>query len=100
MSVPRLDPLFHRPWPVRVALQKFFVVVGLDYERVHLSKPFHDHLGGVAQVGNEPEAARSRIKCEADGIDRVVRHRKTLHQNVTNLELSAGPKDPPVAMSI
>ena len=35
MSVPRLDPLFHRPGPMRVALQKFFVVVSLDHERVH-----------------------------------------------------------------
>jgi hypothetical protein len=100
MSVPGLDPLFHRPRPMSVALQQFFVVVSFNHERVHVPKPFHDHLGGVTQVGDKPEAARSGIKREADGIDRVMRHRKRLHKDVANLELGAGAKYPPVPMSI
>ncbi len=56
MSVSRLDPLFHRPRPVRVILQKFFVVVSLDHERLHFSQPFSDQLGDVTEVGNKPEA--------------------------------------------
>jgi len=75
-------------------------MVGFDYERVDLSKPFHDHLCGVTEVGDKPEAARSGIKREADGIDRVVRHRKSLDQDIANLELGAGAKDSPVPMSI
>jgi hypothetical protein len=100
MPVPRLDPLFHWPRPMGVALQKFFVVVGLDYERMHFPKPFHDHLRGVTQVGDKPEAARSGIKRETNGIDRVVWHRKSLDKDVADLELGAGAKNPPVSMSI
>src|SRR5438552_15797233 len=75
-------------------------MVGFDHERVHLSKPFHNHLSGVTEVGDKPEAARSGIKREADGIDRVVRHRKSLDKDVANLEFGAGAKDSPVPMSI
>src|SRR5438270_13688026 len=75
-------------------------MVGFDHERVHLSKPFHNHLCGVTEVGDKPEAARSGIKREADGIDRVVRHRKSLDKDVANLELGAGAKDSPVPTSI
>jgi hypothetical protein len=57
MSVPRLDPLFHRPRPMRVVLQKFFVVIGLDHERLHFAQPFSDQLGHITEVGDKPETA-------------------------------------------
>ena len=57
MTVPRLDSLFHRPRPMRVVLQKFFVVIGLDHERLHLSQAFGDQLGHVTEIGDKPEAA-------------------------------------------
>src|SRR5438874_2531519 len=74
MSVPRLDALFHRPRPVRVVLQKFFVVISFDYERLHFSQAFDDQLCHVTEVGDKPEAARAGVKHEPEGINRVVRH--------------------------
>ena len=38
MAVPRLDSLFHRPGPMRIVLQKFFVVIRLDHQRLHLAQ--------------------------------------------------------------
>ena len=40
-----------------IVLQKFFVVIRLDHERVHLSQPLDHHLGRVTEIGDEPEAA-------------------------------------------
>jgi hypothetical protein len=100
MSVPGLDPLLYRPGTMGVALQKFFVVIRFDDERVHLAQSFHDHFGCVAEIGDEPETTRTGVKREPDGIDRVVRHRESLHGDVANLELGAGPKDSPIPMSI
>jgi len=57
MSVPRLDALFHRPRPVRVVLQKFFVVIRFDHERLHFSQAFDDQLGHVTEVSDKPKAA-------------------------------------------
>ena len=56
VPVPRLDSLFHRPRPMRVVLQKFFVVIGLDHQRLNLSQTFDDHFGHVSEVGNKAEA--------------------------------------------
>src|SRR5438093_4531146 len=100
MSVPRLNPLFHRPGPMGIVLQKFFVVVCFDDQGMNLPKPFHNHLGRVTEIGDESESARSRIERESDRIDRVVRDREGLDQNIANGELGAGAEDPPVAMSI
>lgn len=36
MTMPRLDPLLHRPGPVRILLQKFLVVIRLDDKGLHL----------------------------------------------------------------
>ena len=38
MSVTRLDALLHRPRPMRIVLQHFFVVVGFDHERLHFAR--------------------------------------------------------------
>jgi len=57
MTMPRLNPLFHRPRPMRVVLQKFFVVIGLDHERLHLAQAFDDQFSHVTEIGNEPKAA-------------------------------------------
>jgi len=40
MAMARHDPLFHRPGAMRIALQKFFVVVGFDDQGVYLAQPF------------------------------------------------------------
>ena len=57
MPVSRLDALFHRPRPVPVVLQKFFVVISLDHERLHRSQTFSDQFGYVTEIGDKPEAA-------------------------------------------
>jgi len=100
MSVPRLDALFHRPRPVRVVLQKFFVVISLDHERLHFSQAFDDQLGHVTEVGNKPEAALAGVKHEPQRIHRVVRDGERLHGDIANGKLGSGRKDPPVAVCL
>ena len=55
MTVPRHDPLFHRPGTMRIVLQKFFVVIGLDHERVHFAQTLDQHFGRVTEIGDESE---------------------------------------------
>jgi hypothetical protein len=95
-----LDALFHRPRPVRIVLQKFFVVVGLDHDRADFAQALDDHPRCIAEVGDEPETARAGVKREADRVDRVMRDQKRLHGDVANREFCAGAKNPPVTMSI
>ena len=42
---------------MRIVLQKFFVVIGLDHERLHLAQSFDDQFGHVTEIGDESEAA-------------------------------------------
>ena len=100
VTMPRHNPLLHRPRPMQIALQQFFVVIGFDDEGMHLPQPFHDHLGRVTEIGDKSERVRSGIKREANRIDRVMRHRESLHRNVANLELRASPKDSPMPVLI
>src|SRR5450755_2110680 len=99
MTVTRLDPLLHRPWPVRIVLQKFFVVIRLDHERVDLAQSLDHHLGRVTKIGNEPERARARVKRVADWIDRIVRDGKSLNRDIADRKIRTGPKQPPVPVS-
>jgi len=88
--MPRLDSLFNRPRPMRVALQKFFIVIGLDHQRAHLAQPLDDHLGHITEIGDKPEAACAGLKDESQRINRVMRDRKCLHGDVANRKLGAG----------
>ena len=99
MPVARLDPLLHRPRPMRIVLQKFFVMIRFDHERVHLAQSLDDHLRRVTEIGDETEPARSGVKGKSERIDRIVRHGKSLHRDVANRKLRAGPKNPPVPVS-
>src|SRR5205807_9497402 len=94
MSMPRLDALFHRPGTVRVVLQKFFIVIGLDHQCLHMTQPFHDHFGNVTEIGNKSEAAGTGGKHESERIDRVMRHGKRLYCNVAVEKLLNGRKEP------
>ena len=98
--MPRLDALFHRPGTVRVVLQKFFVVIGLDNQCLHMAQPFHDHFGNVTEIGNKSEAAGTGGKHEPERIDRVVWHGKRLHCYVADRKLRPGHKEPPIATSL
>jgi hypothetical protein len=98
MAMPRHDALFHRPGTMRVILQKFFVVIGLDDKCVHFAQTFDQHLGRVTQIGDKPEPAIADMKSIADRLDRVVGDGESLDENVANSEFSAGPKDAPVSM--
>ena len=97
--MPGLDALFHRPGTVRVVLQKFFIVIGLDHQCLHMAQPFHDHFGNVTEIGNKSEAAGTGGKHEPERIDRVVRHGKRLHCHVADRKLRPGHKEPPIATS-
>jgi len=97
--MPRLDALFHRPGTVRVVLQKFFIVIGLDHKCLHMAQPFHDHFGNVTEIGNKSEAAGTGGKHEPERIDRVMRHGKRLHCHVADGKFRPGRKEPPIATS-
>ena len=99
MTVARLDPLLHRPGPMRIVLQKFFVVVRLDHERVDLAQPLDHHLCRVTKIGNEPKRARAGVKRVADRIDRIVRDGKSLNGDIADRKIRTGPKQPPVPVS-
>ena len=43
---------------MRIVLQKFFVVIRLDHERVDVAQPLDHHLRRVTEIGNESERAR------------------------------------------
>ena len=99
MTVTRLNPLLHRPWPMRIVLQKFFVMIRLDHERVDLAQPLDHHLRRVTKIGNEPERARTGMKRVPDRIDRIVRDRESLNGDIADRKVRAGPKQPPVPVS-
>src|SRR5712692_5531047 len=98
MSVPRLNALFHRPRPMWIVLQHFFVVVRLDDQRLHFTQALDQHLGGITKIGNESEATRASVKSETNRIYRVMRHRERLHGDITNRKLRAGAEDAPVTV--
>ena len=81
---------------MRIVLQKFFVVICLDHERVDVAEPFDHHLGRVTQIGNEPERARAGVKRVSDRIDRIVRDGESLHGDIADRKIRAGLKQPPV----
>ena len=94
----RLDSLFHRPRPMRIILQEFFVMIGFDDERLDLAQAFHNHFCRVAEIGDETETARARVTGESKWIDSVVWHGECLHGHVADGELGARAKDSPVAI--
>lgn len=98
MPVPRLDPLLYRPGPMRIVLQKFFVVIRLDHQRVDLAQPLDHHLGRVTKIGDESERARAGMKRVPDRIDRVVRDGKSLDGDIADRKIRTSPKQPPVAV--
>ena len=100
MPVPRLDTLFDRPRPVFVILQKFFIMISFNHERLDFSQPFSDQFGHVTKVSNKTEAARAGLKHESDRVYRVVRHGESLQRDIANRELSASRKQSPVPASL
>ena len=99
MTVTRLDSLLHRPGAMWIVLQKFFVVIRLDHERVDLAQPLDHHLCRVTKIGNKPERVPAGVKRVPDGIDRIVRNGKSLNGDIADRKVRAGPKQPPVPVS-
>ena len=87
MAMARLDSLFHRPRPMFIVLQKFFVMICLDYKRVHFAQSLDDHLGRITEVCDETEAARASVKSEPDRIDGIMRHGKRLNRDIADRKL-------------
>ena len=96
MTMSRLDPLLDRPWPMRIGLQHFFVMIRLDHERMHFAQTLDDHFRGVPKIGDEPERALAGMKRVSDRIDRVVPDRKRLNVDISDVEIRAGLEEPPV----
>ena len=42
---------------MRIALQKFFVVVRLDDNRSHFAQPLNNHPRRIPEIGDETETA-------------------------------------------
>jgi hypothetical protein len=82
-----------------IVLQKLFVVIRLDDESVGPAQPFNEQFSRITKIGDKAETARTGVKSEPDRVDRVMRHRECLHENVANRKLSASAKNPPIAMS-
>jgi len=83
---------------MRIILQKFFVVIRLDDERVNLAQPLDHHLRRVTKIGDEPECARAGVKRVPDGIDRIVRDGKSLNGDIADRKVRTGPKQLPVSV--
>ena len=98
VAMSRHDPLLHRPGPMRIVLQKLFVVVRLDHERVDLAQPLHHHLRRITKIGNETEATIAGVKSVTDWLYGIVWDGKTLHQDIADGELGAGAKNSPVSV--
>src|SRR5215212_7322370 len=98
MSMARHDPLLHRPGTKLTSLEQLLVVVRLDYERVHFTQALDQHLGRIPKIGDEPEPAAPCVKRVADGLDRIMRHRKRLHRDVADREVAARPEKAPITM--
>ncbi|PYJ11442.1 MAG: hypothetical protein DMF06_02705 [Verrucomicrobia bacterium] len=83
---------------MRIALQKFFVVIRLDHERVDVAESLDHRLRGVTEIGDETESARAGVKRVADRIDRIMRNGKSLNRDIADGKVGTGPKQPPVAV--
>ena len=75
---------------MRIVLQKFFVVIRFDHERVHLAQTLDQHLRRVTEIGDKAEAARTGMKGKADWIDRVMRHGKSLNRDIADRKFRTG----------
>ena len=100
MSVARHDPLFDRPRPIGISLKQFFVVIGLDHQRVHLAQTLHQHFRGVTQISDETESAISGVEQKSDRIHGIVRNRKGQYADIANRKFSSSAKYPPITMLI
>src|SRR5207237_2965911 len=54
----------------------------------------------VTEIGDKTESTGTGVKREANRIDGIVRHRKSLDKDVADFEFGAGAKNSPVPMSI
>src|SRR4029450_12657351 len=81
---------------MRIVLQKFFIMIRFDHERVHFAQSLDDHLRRVTEIRDEAEPARSCVKGKSQRIDSVVWHRERLHRDVANRKLRTSPKNSPV----
>jgi hypothetical protein len=100
MTMSRLNPLFHRPGPMGIGVQKCLVMVCLDDEGVHFAQSLNQHFRRETEIGDEPHVAGTGLKHESNRIDRVVRHRKSLDKNIANRKFRTRPKNSPVPMAI
>src|SRR4030095_3251400 len=100
VAMTRLNSLFHRPRSIRIILQKFFVMIGFDDERLDLAQAFYNHFCRVAEIGDETETTRARVTGKTKGIDSVVWHGEGLDGHIADGELGPGAQDSPVAMVV
>src|SRR5947207_481463 len=96
MTMAGHNPLLHRPRSRWVSLQKFLVMIRLDDQGVHLAQALDQHLRGVTQISNVAETAVCGVKGITDWVNGVMRHCECLDDDIADVELGAGAKNPPV----
>ncbi len=99
MAVAAGDALLEAP---RAAgfLEHFEVVIGLEEEDIGGADAFERELGGVAEVGEEADFALGRVQEVADRVGGIVRDAERIHDDVANLEGSAGFEDAAVELGL
>src|SRR5436305_11080364 len=75
-------------------------MVGLDNQGMRLPQAFHQHLGGVAEIGDKSEHASAGMKQKTDRIDGIMGNRKRLNQDVADREFRSGAEKSPIAVLI
>jgi hypothetical protein len=93
VTVPALDSLFDTPRAADVVLEKLMIVVGFKDEHPGAADTFHDELGGMPQVGEEPDVTTHGAEEEADGVVGIVGNGEGIDDDVADLEGCAGRED-------
>src|SRR5688500_13797951 len=104
MAVPAGDALLERPWPVGVVLKQLGAVLRLDDGDLALANALMDIPGGVAEIREPGDGAARREKIpvmatgetKSDRLLRIMRHGKTLDEEIAKHETRAGLKNLPL----
>lgn len=81
--------LFYDPG-IRANFQHVEVVIGFKQQTIGVAQMNFDKLGHVAEIGNQRHLGALTAKCEADGVDGIMRNRESVHFYIANHKTLAG----------
>lgn len=94
MAVPAQDALLEAPGTMRAILKHFDVMIGFQQQDVRAAHPFKHQFRGMAEVRQHSNVTGPRLYQESYGIVGVMRHRKSLHDQVAEFEAVARREKP------